>query len=141
MMQQQKQHKYDASQRLFTASEVATFEYCPLAWWHEQFEPHVEASNEELFAEMVAMEHRHGAQAANLPEYRLIEQVLLRRGAFEEGSQQHREHAEEVAELEEERIVVPDSRGRTRFLLLAAIIVLALALLLLAASFVLLRLS
>ncbi|MBO0779893.1 MAG: hypothetical protein J2P37_13810 [Ktedonobacteraceae bacterium] len=127
------------SQRLYTASEVAEFEYCPLAWWHEQFEPLVHSDSEELFAELVAMEHEHGAQAPGLPEYQVIEQLLLRRGAFEEGIEQHQEHAAEVAELEEERIVVPDSRGRMRVLIWLALGILILALLLVAASFFLAR--
>jgi hypothetical protein len=84
--------------RIFTASEVAEFEYCPLVWWHEQFEPWVHAESEELFARLVELEHEQGAQAPALPEYRMIEQLLLRRGAFEQGSQQPPEHAEAVEE-------------------------------------------
>ena len=93
-MQQDSNHR----QRLFTASEVAQFEYCPLVWWHEQFEPLAQADKEELFARMVELEYEHGAQATALPEYQMIEQLLLRRGAFEEGRQQHLEHAGEVEE-------------------------------------------
>jgi hypothetical protein len=88
--------------RVFTASEVGEFEYCPLAWWHEQFEDWAHAESEELFARLVELEHEHGAQAPALPEYRLIEQLLLRQGAFEQGRQQHREHAEAVEDIEEE---------------------------------------
>jgi hypothetical protein len=84
--------------RMFTASEVAEFEYCPLVWWHEQFEPWVQAESEELFARLVELEHEQGAQAPALPEYRMIEQLLLRRGAFEQSSQQPPEHAEAVEE-------------------------------------------
>lgn len=89
-------------ERMFTASEVAEFEYCPLAWWHEQFEDWAHTESEELFARLVELEHEHGTQAPALPEYRLIEQLLLRQGAFERGLQQHQEHAEAVEDIEEE---------------------------------------
>jgi hypothetical protein len=115
-------------QRLFTASEVAQFEYCPLVWWHEQFEPLTQASNEELFAHMVELENEHGVQAITLPEYQMIEQLLLRRGAFEEGRQQHLDHAEEVEELEEEIRQGEVSAGRSRILVVIAIVLLCLAL-------------
>src|SRR6266566_8651883 len=98
------QQSTQAKQRYFTASEVAEFEYCPLVWWHEQFEPLAQADTEELFARMVELEHEHGPQAPALPEYQVGEQLLLRRGAFEEGKQQHLDHADEVAEVEAERI-------------------------------------
>jgi hypothetical protein len=92
-----------ASTRKFTASEVAEFEYCPLAWWHEHFEPIVHGEDDELFARMVELEHDHNTQAPGLPEYRLIEGLLLRRGAFEEGRRQHQEHARAVEDIEEGR--------------------------------------
>lgn len=133
-MQQQQQQQHQ-SQRIFTASEVASFEYCPLAWWHEQYEPFAQADTEELFAEMVAMEHEHGQQAPTLPEYQVIEQLLLRRGAFDEGQQQHAEHAEAVAEVEEERVALPSSRGYMRCLVVLAVILLLLALSLIAISY------
>jgi hypothetical protein len=98
----QQQQKVEKRIRMFTASEVAEFEYCPLTWWHEQFEPWAHADSEELFARLVELEHEHGTQAPALPEYCLIEQLLLRQGAFNEGRQQHQEHAEEVAGVEEE---------------------------------------
>lgn len=135
MQQKRQQHQ---SQRLFTASEVAEFEYCPLAWWHEQYEPLAEADTEDLFAYMVELEHEHGPQATALPEYQVMEQLLVRRGAFEEGRQQHQEHAEEVAdlvEMEEEQMVPPGSSRATRTLVTAAALIIALALVLIVASF------
>lgn len=138
---QQRQHQQSQAiskkQRFFTASEVAEFEYCPLVWWHERFEPLVEADTEELFARLVELEHEHGAQAPSLPEYRVIEQLLLRRGAFEEGQQQHLDHAEEVEKVEEERITVTRAAGNMRLLALAALIILVLALALIAAAVIL----
>jgi hypothetical protein len=125
-MQQRQQPQ--SRQRLFTASEVAQFEYCPLVWWHEQFEPLAQAGNEELFARMVELEYEHGAQATTLPEYKMIEQLLLRRGAFEEGRQQHLEHAEDVEEMQEEVRRGAKATGRMRIIAVLAIVLLCLAL-------------
>lgn len=119
---------------MFTASEVGEFEYCPLAWWHEQFEDWAQAESEELFARLVELEHEHGAQAPALPEYRLIEQLLLRQGAFERGLQQHEEHAEAVEDIEEEieedRRLMTHTSLRGRALALTIIVLCGLALLL-----------
>jgi hypothetical protein len=133
--QQQQQYQ---SQRLFTASEVAEYEYCPLVWWHEQFDTLSDADDEELFAEMVAMEQDYGAQAPALPEYQVIERLLLRRGAFDEGRRQHQEHAEEVEEAEEiaeERLRTSDSGIAMRRLVLFVIVLIVLALLIIAVAF------
>lgn len=114
-----------AKSRLFTASEVAEFEYCPLVWWHEQFEPLAQAGSEELFARLVELEHEHGPQAVALPEYEVIEQLLLRMGAFEEGREQHSEHAEEVEEAEIEARATVRRSGRAVAILIVVLIVLA----------------
>lgn len=124
-------------QRFFTASEVAEFEYCPLVWWHEQYEPAAQADTEDLFARLVELEHEHDTQAPALPEYQMIEQLLVRRGAFEEGRQQHLEHAEEVAEVEEERIALPDASGMGRRLLLIAVAIVVIAVVFILLSLVL----
>ncbi len=127
--------------RVFTASEVAEFEYCPLAWWHEQFEDWARAENAELFARLVELEHEHGTQAPALPEYRLIEQLLLRQGAFERGLQQHQEHAEAVEDIEEEieedRHPTTQISSRGRVLTIAIMVLCVLALLLLGFSLLL----
>lgn len=119
--------------RTFTASQVAEFEYCPLAWWHEQFEPRVHTETDELFARLVELEHEYSAQAPGLPEYRLIEGLLLRRGAFDEGRRQHQEHAEAVEDFEEaiDMRIRPGAQGRGRALLVTALVLSALALVLL----------
>jgi hypothetical protein len=130
---QQRQHP-QSRQRLYTASEVAQFEYCPLVWWHEQFEPLAQTDNEELFAYMVELEYEHGAQATTLPEYQLIEQLLLRRGAFEEGRQQHVEHAGEVEEMQEEVRRGVKATGRMRILAVLTIVLLCLSLALVIAA-------
>lgn len=135
---QPQQHQQYQSQRLFTASEVAEYEYCPLVWWHEQYDTLNDADDEELFAEMVEVEQEFGAQAPAVPKYQVIERLLLRRGAFEEGRQQHQEHAEEVEQAEEiaeEQLRTSDSGFAMRRLVLVVIVLLVLALLIIAASF------
>ena len=133
-MQQRQQSQ--SKQRLFTASEVAEFEYCPLAWWYEQFEPLAQSDTEELFARLVELEHEHGPQAPALPDYQVVEQLLLRRGAFDEGQQQHRDHAEAVEEVEEEVRVSVRTTGKMRVMAWAAVAMVLLALVLIVAAIV-----
>jgi hypothetical protein len=133
-MQQRQQSR--PGQRLFTASELAEFEYCPLTWWYEQFEPLAQADNEALFARLVELEHEHGPQAPALPDYQVVEQLLLRKGAFAEGQQQHREHAEAVEEVEEEVRVSARKTGKMRIMAWAAIAMVLLALLFIVAAIV-----
>lgn len=136
MMQQRNSIQHN-SQQLFTASEIAEFEYCPLVWWHQQFEPLASADTEELFARLVELEYEHDTQAPSLPEYQMIEQLLVRKGAFEEGQQQHHAHAEEVAKVQEERITTGYTGRKMRTVALIAALLLVLALLLLVAAVVL----
>jgi hypothetical protein len=135
-MIQQRRAQQHQSQHLFKASEVAEFEYCPLSWWHERYAPLSRADTEDLFAHLVELEHEHGQQAIALPEYQVAEQLLLRRGAFGEGQQQHLEHSDEVAALEEEPL--PPTSTIQRRLVNVALLLLGLALLLLVLAFVLL---
>lgn len=116
--------------RLFTASEVAEFEYCPLVWWYQQYEPLAQLGTEELFARLVELEHENGTEAPTLPEYQVIEQLLLRQGAFEEGQAQHLEHAEEVEAVQEERITTGRTIGvgNARLVAIVALVILVLAL-------------
>ncbi len=132
------QQSSQARQRRFTASEVAEFEYCPLVWWHEQFEPLSRSDTEELFARLVELEHEYGPQATALPEYDMVEKLLLRAGAFDEGRQQHADHADEVAEIEEEGRAGVSAGRSTRLLTIVIAVLVVLALLLIAAA-VLLR--
>ncbi len=134
-MQQRRKQQHN-SQRIFTASEVAEFEYCPLAWWYDQFEPAAQEDTEELFARLVELEHEYDTQAPTLPEYQLIEQLLVRRGAFEQGQQQHLDHAEEVTELEEERVNVPSRSNAMRRVMVLAVVLIVIALILIVASLV-----
>lgn len=137
MKSMQRRRQPQSKQRFFTASEVAEFEYCPLVWWHEQFEPLAQAGNEELFAHLVELEHEHGAQAPALPEYKMVEQLLLRRGAFDEGRQQHLDHAEDVEEIQEEVRRGVKATGRVRVLAAIAVVMVCLALALVVASLLL----
>lgn len=72
---------HQQTQFLFNASEVAEFEYCPLVWWYEQFDPIMEVDNEALFAAMVDIENEYGEEAPSLPDYQVIERLLVHRGA------------------------------------------------------------
>jgi len=126
----------EQQQRLFRASEVAEFEYCPLTWWYGQFESLAQADTEELFARLVELEHEHGSQATALPEYRMVEQLLLRRGAFDEGTQQHLEHAEEVENVQEEAHKIATTSGQMRLLVVTAIVIVFISLLFIAAALV-----
>lgn len=130
-----RQHGQQPVSRTFTAGEVAEFAYCPLAWWHEHYDPIVQAETEDLFAYLVDLEHEHDIHATALPEYQVIEQLLVRRGAFDEGQQQDSEHAEDVAELEQESMSAPNFNQRR--LMVVVIVMLMLALLLMIASFAL----
>jgi hypothetical protein len=133
---EQRRKQQHSSQRIFTASELAEFEYCPLAWWYERFEPAAQEDTEELFARLVEIEQEHDTQAPTIPEYQMIEQLLVRRGAFEQGQQQHLDHAEEVAELEEERINVPNPSNTLRRMMALALILVLLALALIVVALV-----
>ncbi len=132
----QQPQRSQSKQRLFTASEIAEFEYCPLAWWYERFEPLAQSDTEDLFARLVELEHEHGPQAPALPDYQVVEQLLLRKGAFDEGQQQHREHAEAVEEVEEEVRVSARKTGKMRIMAWAAIAMVLLALLFIVAAIV-----
>lgn len=121
-------------QRLYTASELADYEYCPLTWWHDQFDPFAQASSDELFAHLVELEDQYGVQATALPEYQMVEQLLLRKGAFEKGQQQHRDHADEVEESYEEREGLDRTRS-VQIILIATIVFVLAAIILIGAAF------
>lgn len=124
--------------QIFTASEIAEYEYCPLVWWYEKYEPLVETGTEELFAHLVAMEHKHGSQATAIPEYQVIEQLLVRRGAFEADGQRRAEQAERdegAAEMVAERSDAPAVSNKLRKLQLFALASLATAVILFILSF------
>ena len=128
-MQRQRHSDVGKKEHLFTASEVAEFEYCPLIWWYQKNEPMAQAGTEVLFARLVELEHEHGSEAPALPEYQMIEQLLVRKGAFEEGLELHAEHAQEVEEVEEEeeRLVSGRTVGNTRLIAMVALVIFVMA--------------
>lgn len=134
---QQRHVRAGNKEHLFTASEVAEFEYCPLVWWFEQYEPAAHADKEELFARLVELEEENGTEAPALPEYQMIEQLLLRQGAFDEGREQHLEHAEAVEAIVEERLPTGKVRANARLIAIVALVILVLAVLLIGIAIVL----
>lgn len=135
---QQRQQAQSKRQRLYSASEVAEFEYCPLVWWHSQYEPLAQADTEELFARLVELEHDHGSEAPALPEYQVVEQLLVRKGAFDEGLEQHLEHADEVEEVEAGRgTIAINTSGNLRRIVVITVVLLIIAVLLIVAAIIL----
>lgn len=94
-MQQRNHQIPGAFQRNYTAKEIAQYEYCPLVWWHEQYDPAALADSDKLFAQLVALEHEYGSQAPDIPDYQVIEQILVRRGAFEEDFRESQQQSKE----------------------------------------------
>jgi hypothetical protein len=128
MMQRKQQ------QHFFSATDLADYEYCSLAWWHDQFEPLALANTEELFALMVEMEEDFDTQAPLQPEYQVIEQLLQRRGAFDQGQQQHQDYADS---LSTPALSIPtESAGHMRRLLIIATLILLLAIFVVVAALV-----
>lgn len=97
-----------------------------------------QADTDELFARLVELEHEYGPQATALPEYDMVEKLLVRAGAFEEGRLQHADHADEVAEIEEGGRAGISGGRATRLLTIVIAVLVVLAALLIAAA-VLLR--
>ncbi|GHO44811.1 hypothetical protein [Ktedonospora formicarum] len=131
-MQQSRKPRHQ-SRRLFTASELASYEHCSLAWWHEHYDPIAQGNDDELFARLVEMENKHDAQAPSLPEYHVVEQLLLRRGAFEDENARQREGTD-VEEMADERIITPGSEGAMRRLVPVILGLVVLSLLLIISS-------
>jgi hypothetical protein len=126
-MRQQHPHNQHHSPERYTVSEVAQYDYCPLVWWNEQYDPRVTAETEELFAQLVKMEHEYGQQATTLPDYQVIEQLLVRRGAFEaesHASPEYFEQEEYLAEIEAEHFQGPTVSRRMRWMRTLAFIAL-----------------
>jgi hypothetical protein len=121
----------------FSATDIAEYEYCSLAWWHDHFEPLALAETDDLIGRMVELEHMFDTQAPLQPEYQVIEQLLKRRGAFEQGRDQHAAYAEQVAGHASEALRLPAQRAQhMRRLLVAALLILLVAVLLIAAALV-----
>ncbi|WP_126627631.1 hypothetical protein [Dictyobacter alpinus] len=125
-MQQKKTRNLLTPQRIYTAKEVAQYEYCPLVWWHEQYDPAVHADNDALFAQMVEIEQEYGSLAPEMPDYQVIEQILVRRGAFYEDGRRSKQLPEMEAdeELDEEYTEAVDNHPKVRRLLGLAVLAL-----------------
>jgi hypothetical protein len=129
--------KQREEQHFFTATDVAEYEYCSLAWWHDHFEPLALADSEDLLGRLVELEQIFGVQAPVQPEYQVIEQLLNRRGTFEHGRDQHASYAEEVAGRATHALRLPEKRAQhMRRLLVTALLLLLLAVLLVVAALV-----
>lgn len=79
--------------RVFSASDVAQFEYCPLAWWYEEVSEVAQADEEELERYLEALEDRSGLSATMLPEYQVAVRLRQRARLFAQGKTQHAEYA------------------------------------------------
>ncbi len=131
------QYKKQQETHLFSATDVAEYEYCSLAWWHDHFEPLALAETEDLLAHMVELEQEFDTQAPLHPEYQVIEQLLKRRGVFEQGREQHQAYSEVVAGHTSDALRVPaERRQHMRRLLVTIVLILLLALLLVIAALV-----
>jgi|SRR5579859_6261659 len=102
-------------QRIFSASDLAQFEYCPLAWWYEEVSEVAQADQEELAHRLEELEDEYESAAAALPEYQVIERLIKRARLFAEGRAQHTAHAmqRQAPSPEEYTIVTPVPRAFT----------------------------
>src|SRR5215472_11505654 len=72
-------------QRIFSASDLAQFEYCPLAWWYEEVSELAQADQAELAERLEELEDQYPASASAQPEYQVIERLLARANQFAGG--------------------------------------------------------
>ncbi len=86
-------HQPSDHRRIFSASDVAQFEYCPLTWWYEEVSEVAQADEDELERYLEALEERSGVSAPALPEYQVAERLLQRARLFEQGETQHAQYA------------------------------------------------
>ncbi len=85
--------------RVFSASDLAQFEYCPLAWWYEENSETAQADEDELAGRLEELKDQYGKGAGALPEYQVIERLLERRQRFAQGRAQHAAYATQQASL------------------------------------------
>src|SRR5260370_1061588 len=123
---------------LFSAADVADYEYCSLAWWHDHFEPLALAETEDLVAHLIELEEAFENQAPLQPDYRVIEQLLKRRGAFQHEQEQHHAYSDTVADHISKPSRIPaEARARhMRRLLFTALLLLLLAIALIVTTLV-----
>lgn len=93
--------------RIFSASDLAQFEYCPLAWWYEEVSELAQADQDELAERLEALEAERASSATALLEYQVVERLLERASRFALGRAQHAaDAAQRLANTDEARVVV-----------------------------------
>lgn len=94
--------------RIFSASDVAQFEYCPLAWWYEEVNELAQAEEDELLRHLEELKRIYGPGASANPEYQVLKRLLVQARRYERGITQHiryssrEEVADELNKLEEQ---------------------------------------
>ena len=78
-----------AQQRIFSASDVAQFEYCPLAWWYEEVNELAQAEEDELLLHLEELKRAYGPAASANVEYQVLKRLLVRARYYERGIAQH----------------------------------------------------
>jgi CRISPR-associated exonuclease Cas4 len=132
------QRKIQQDAPLFSATDVSDYEYCSLAWWHDHFEPLALAETDDLVAHLVALEEEFENQAPLQPDYRVIEQLLKRRGAFQYEQEPHHAYSNSLAAstTSKSSLITEEARTRhTRRLFFTALLLLLLAIALIATAF------
>jgi hypothetical protein len=96
---------------IFSASDLAQFEYCSLAWWYEEFSDLAQADQEELAQRLEELVAEDAATASAQPEYVVIERLLDRAIQFAAGrEQQAKVAAQQIHPAEEPTISAPAPR-------------------------------
>jgi hypothetical protein len=84
------QHPAPGEQRrIFSASDVAQFEYCPLAWWYEEMNELAQAEEAELLPHLEELKRAYGPAASANPEYQVLKRLFVRARRYEQGIEQH----------------------------------------------------
>jgi hypothetical protein len=98
--------------RIFSASDLAQFEYCPLAWWYEEVSDLPQADQEELAERLKELEDEYGASASAMPEYQVIKRLFDRASQFAQGREQQAGDASlrQAHQTDERAIVTPVPR-------------------------------
>ena len=104
------QPKPGEQRRIFSASDVAQFEYCPLAWWYEEMNELAQAEEGELLPHLEELKRAYGPAASANPEYQVLKRLLVRVRRYERGIEQHinasssKEAADGLTEPEEQAV-------------------------------------
>ena len=113
--------------RIFSASDVAHFEYCPLAWWYEEMNELAQAEEDELLPHLEELRRAYGPGASADPEYQVLKRLLVRARRYEHGIAQHSGHpslqeaSDGPAELEEQAEQDQDEANEASNIVLAPV--------------------